>query len=77
MVWPAVHGLAVLCADGMIRHRNRRTTDLEAERLVRALVTGLNEVTTPAADLTAATSPHAERVAKQHRTMSASPQEAP
>jgi AcrR family transcriptional regulator len=77
MVWPAVHGLAVLCADGMIRHRNRRTTDLEAERLVRALVAGLNEVTTPAADLTAATSPHAERVAKQHRATSASPREAP
>jgi AcrR family transcriptional regulator len=76
MVWPAVHGLAVLCADGMIRHRNRRTTDLEAERLVRALLAGLNDVTTPAPDPTAATSPHGERVAKLRRGKS-TPQQAP
>jgi hypothetical protein len=56
----------------MIRHRNRRTTDLEAERLVRALLAGLNEVTTPAADPTAATSPHGERVAKLRRNKSLS-----
>jgi AcrR family transcriptional regulator len=64
-VWPAVHGLAVLSGDGLIRHRSRRAADLEAERLVRALLTGLNDQATPIANWPAPQTAHTERVAAQ------------
>ncbi|WP_234811615.1 TetR/AcrR family transcriptional regulator [Mycolicibacterium canariasense] len=66
-VWAGVHGLAMLSAEGMIRHRNRRTTDLEAERLVRAILSGLSAPTTPPCDASSVTAPHAERLAARGR----------
>lgn len=39
VVWAAVHGLATLLADGLIRLDSQRAVDREAERLVRAVLT--------------------------------------
>ncbi|AQT82374.1 TetR family transcriptional regulator [Mycolicibacterium litorale] len=68
-VWAGVHGLAMLSAEGMIRHRNRRTTDLEAERLVRAILSGLSAPTTPPFNAASVTAPHVERLAAQGRAI--------
>ena len=50
VVWPAVHGLAVLSADGLVGHRSRRAADQQSERLAIALLAGLNDEATPIAD---------------------------
>jgi AcrR family transcriptional regulator len=55
----------LLSGDGLIRHRSRRAADLEAERLVRALLTGLNDQATPIANWPAPQTAHTERVAAQ------------
>ncbi|CCH31157.1 TetR/AcrR family transcriptional regulator [Actinosynnema sp. NPDC047251] len=55
--WAAVHGLATLLRDGLIRLDGPRAVDREAERLVRAVLTGLAEPSHPSR----ARSAHTER----------------
>ncbi|MDT0344420.1 TetR/AcrR family transcriptional regulator [Streptomyces litchfieldiae] len=48
VLWSAVHGLATLLADGLIHLDDDQAVDHEAERVVRATLTGLaHETTTP------------------------------
>ncbi|RSM90834.1 TetR family transcriptional regulator [Kibdelosporangium aridum] len=47
VVWPAVHGLATLLRDGLMRLDNARDVDAQVERLIRAVLTGLREETSP------------------------------
>ncbi|MEV0678738.1 TetR/AcrR family transcriptional regulator [Actinosynnema sp. NPDC050436] len=56
-LWAAVHGLATLLRDGLLRLDGPRAVDREAERLVRAVLTGL--AATPPAP--GARSAHTER----------------
>ena len=73
LVWSAVHGLAVLCADGMIRHRSRRSADADADRMVRALMAGLRDEGPAYPARTTATTPHTERVAEATRAAALTP----
>jgi AcrR family transcriptional regulator len=41
VIWAAIHGLAVLLADGLMRLDGGRAVDREVERVVRAVLTGL------------------------------------
>jgi AcrR family transcriptional regulator len=41
IIWAAIHGLATLLLDGLIRYDSHKAVDREAERLVRAVLTGL------------------------------------
>lgn len=41
--WAAVHGLAILLRDGLMRLDNARAVDRQAERVVRAVLSGLAE----------------------------------
>jgi AcrR family transcriptional regulator len=48
VVWAAVHGLAILLIDGLIRLDGPEAAEAEAERLVRAVLTGLAREPEPA-----------------------------
>jgi AcrR family transcriptional regulator len=41
LLWAAMHGLATLLADGLLRFDDPAAVDVEAERLVRAVLSGL------------------------------------
>ena len=41
VLWAAIHGLALLLVDGLVRLDGPRAVDQETERLVRAVLTGL------------------------------------
>lgn len=62
VVWSAVHGMATLLVDGLMRLDSQRAVDGEAERLVRAVLTGLASQSA-APDWPLAHSNHSERIA--------------
>jgi AcrR family transcriptional regulator len=62
VVWAAVHGLARLLVDGLIHLDGKRAVDRQAERLLRAVLTGLAHEQAPAADWPAVRSAHTERL---------------
>ncbi|MGW2741255.1 hypothetical protein [Streptomyces sp. NPDC001450] len=62
-VWATLHGLAVLLVDGLVHTDDERATDLQAERLVRAVPTGLAQEKTPSAGWPALGSAHTRRLA--------------
>jgi AcrR family transcriptional regulator len=68
VVWAAVHGLATLLADGLIRHDSQRAVDREVERLVRTVLTGLAQQPAPSSAWPTARSPHTERLARRPPT---------
>ncbi|MFE5846283.1 TetR/AcrR family transcriptional regulator [Streptomyces niveus] len=47
VVWAAVHGLATLLVDGLARLADPRAVEREAERVVRAVLTGLTREAVP------------------------------
>ncbi|MFG2123533.1 TetR-like C-terminal domain-containing protein [Streptomyces sp. NPDC048710] len=62
-VWAALHGLAVLLVDGLGHTDDERAADLQAERLVRAVLTGPAQEETPSAGRPALGSAHTRRLA--------------
>ncbi|PZG37439.1 TetR family transcriptional regulator [Spongiactinospora gelatinilytica] len=65
VLWAAIHGLAVLLADGLVRIDDAAAVDAQTERVVRAALNGLARETSPAADRPAARSAHTERLARR------------
>ena len=63
VVWAAMHGLATLLADGLVRLDSERALDSEAERVVRAVLTGLAGEAPPSQAWPVPWSAHAERLA--------------
>jgi AcrR family transcriptional regulator len=61
VLWAAVHGLAVLLADGLMTLDGPQAADRETERVVRAVLAGLAQETAPAPGRPAARSAHTER----------------
>lgn len=59
LVWAAMHGLAMLLADGLMRLDNPAAVDAETERLVSAVLSGLAE--RPGGPLPVARSAHTDR----------------
>ncbi|GAA5068916.1 AcrR family transcriptional regulator [Thermocatellispora tengchongensis] len=68
VLWAAIHGLAVLLADGLIRIDGSQAVDLQTERVVRSALNGLAQETSPAAGWPAAHSAHTERLARRRST---------
>ncbi|MER5219540.1 TetR/AcrR family transcriptional regulator [Streptomyces flaveus] len=60
-IWAAVHGLATLLADGLMILDGPEAADLQTERLLRAVLTGLTQETAPSEGLPTAHSAHTER----------------
>ncbi|MBN6051616.1 TetR/AcrR family transcriptional regulator, partial [Nonomuraea sp. RK-328] len=67
VVWAALHGLAVLLADGLIRFDDPREVDLQTERVVRTTLNGLAQEASHAAGRPAGRSAHTERLARRSR----------
>ncbi|WP_344981063.1 TetR/AcrR family transcriptional regulator [Streptosporangium fragile] len=67
VLWAAIHGLAVLLADGLVHIDGSRAVDLQTERVVRSALNGLAQETSPAAGWPTAHSAHTERLAR-HRS---------
>ncbi|GAA4528882.1 TetR/AcrR family transcriptional regulator [Amycolatopsis samaneae] len=65
VLWPALHGLAALLGDGMMRLEGSRDVGSQAERLVRAVLTGLGAEAPGFPDRPRARSAHTERAAKR------------
>ncbi|MFE9611506.1 TetR/AcrR family transcriptional regulator [Streptomyces sp. NPDC006012] len=65
VVWAAVHGLATLLADGLISLDDTKAVDREAERVVRAVLSGLTQETEASPKWPTARSAHTERLAKR------------
>lgn len=63
--WAAVHGLTVLLTDGLVRFDGERAVDREAERVVRAVLNGLERETAPAREWPTAHSAHTDRLAHE------------
>ncbi|TMR23402.1 TetR/AcrR family transcriptional regulator [Nonomuraea turkmeniaca] len=63
--WSAVHGLAVLLADGLVHIDGSRAVELQAERVARAVLNGLAQEKTPSTDRPTARSSHTERLARR------------
>ncbi|MFI8851273.1 TetR/AcrR family transcriptional regulator [Streptomyces sp. NPDC053499] len=63
VVWAAVHGLAMLLIDGLMRLDGTQEIDREAERVVRAVVRGLTTETAPPLPWPAPRSAHTEHLA--------------
>ncbi|MFE3588489.1 TetR/AcrR family transcriptional regulator [Streptomyces niveus] len=61
VVWAAVHGLATLLVDGLARLDDPRAVAREAERVVRAVLTGLTHEAVPAQGWPTPHSAHTER----------------
>ena len=64
VVWAAVHGLAVLLADGLIRLDGQREVDREVERVVAAALTGLAHEPPRSPAWPTPRSSHTERLAR-------------
>ncbi len=60
-VWSAMHGLATLLADGLVTVDDPGAADLQTERLLRAVLTGLAGETPPAQGWPTPRSAHTER----------------
>lgn len=61
VVWAAVHGLATLLVDGLARLDDPRAVAREAERVVRAVLTGLTHEAVPSQGWPTPHSAHTER----------------
>lgn len=61
VVWAAVHGLATLLVDGLARLDDPRAVAREAERVVRAVLTGLTREAAPSQGWPTPRSAHTER----------------
>ncbi|EST32994.1 TetR/AcrR family transcriptional regulator [Streptomyces niveus] len=61
VVWAAVHGLATLLVDGLARLGDPRAVAREAERVVRAVLTGLTHEAVPSQGWPTPHSAHTER----------------
>ncbi|MGV9248780.1 TetR/AcrR family transcriptional regulator [Streptomyces sp. NPDC003710] len=65
VIWAAVHGLATLLADGLISLEGTQAVDREAERVVRAVLSGLTQETASLPKWPTARSAHTERLAER------------
>ncbi|WP_020666537.1 TetR/AcrR family transcriptional regulator [Amycolatopsis nigrescens] len=65
ILWAALHGLATLLGDGLMRFDSARAVDREAERLVRAVLTGLAAESPGASHRPQARSAHTERLKRR------------
>ncbi|MFC7328580.1 TetR/AcrR family transcriptional regulator [Marinactinospora rubrisoli] len=65
VVWAAVHGLAALLADGLVRLDGVPAVEREAERVIRAVLTGLAHEPTPSQEWPDARSNHTERLVRR------------
>lgn len=65
VVWAAIHGLATLLVDGLARLDEQRAVAREAERVVRAVLTGLTREAVPPQNWPTVRSAHTERRARQ------------
>jgi AcrR family transcriptional regulator len=70
IVWAAMHGLATLLIDGLIRLDNSRAVDRQVERLIQAVLTGLAHETPPSQAWPTPRSPHTERLARSQTSRS-------
>jgi AcrR family transcriptional regulator len=61
VVWSAMHGLATLLADGLIRLDGPRAIDRQADRLIGAVLTGLEHEPGPASPWPLPRTSHTER----------------
>ncbi|GAA2127422.1 TetR/AcrR family transcriptional regulator [Streptomyces synnematoformans] len=66
-VWAAVHGVATLLTDGLMALDPPQAADLQTERVVQAVLTGLTRETAPPGTWPAARSTHTERRAARAR----------
>jgi len=73
IVWAALHGLATLLADGLIRLDSQRAVGREVERLVQAVLTGLAQEPAPSPAWPTPQSTHTERLARSQASRSAPP----
>lgn len=64
-IWAAVHGLATLLADGLMILDGPEAADLQTERLLRAVLTGLAHETSPSQGWPTAHSAHTDRRTRQ------------
>ena len=60
VVWAAMHGLVMLLADGLVRLDSPQAIDREAERIVRAVLTGLEAEPPPSPAWPVLRSAHSE-----------------
>ncbi|MFI7107095.1 TetR/AcrR family transcriptional regulator [Nonomuraea sp. NPDC050227] len=65
VVWAALHGLAVLLADGLVHFDDPRAVDLQTTRVVRTTLNGLAQEASHAAGRPAGRSAHTERLARR------------
>ncbi|MET4922432.1 TetR/AcrR family transcriptional regulator [Streptomyces sp. PSRA5] len=65
VVWAAIHGLATLLVDGLARLDERQAVAREAERVVRAVLTGLTREAVPPENWPTVRSAHTERRAER------------
>jgi len=66
VVWAAMHGLVMLLADGLVHLDSPQATDREAERIVRAVLTGLAAEPPPSPAWPVPRSAHSEALTR-HR----------
>jgi AcrR family transcriptional regulator len=64
VIWAAMHGLAVLLADGLVRLDSPQAIDREAERVVGAVLTGLAAEPPPSPPWPVPRSAHSEALAR-------------
>ncbi|HEY2312199.1 MAG TPA: TetR/AcrR family transcriptional regulator [Streptosporangiaceae bacterium] len=64
VIWAAMHGLAVLLADGLIRLDSPQAIDREAERVLSAVLTGLAAEPPPSRAWPVPRSAHSEALAR-------------
>ena len=67
VVWAAMHGLAVLLADGLVRLDSPHAIDREVERVVGAVLSGLAAEPPASPAWPTPRSAHTERMARRHR----------
>lgn len=65
LLWAAIHGLATLLVEGLVRHDDHEAIDLQTERLVRTVLSGLAQESPEAPAWPQARSAHTERLAQQ------------
>jgi AcrR family transcriptional regulator len=64
VIWAAMHGLAVLVADGLVRLDSAQAIDREAERVLSAVLTGLAAEPPPSPAWPVPRSAHSEALAR-------------
>ncbi|WP_328648210.1 TetR/AcrR family transcriptional regulator [Amycolatopsis sp. NBC_00348] len=66
VVWSAMHGLATLLVDGLVRFDGPRAIDRQAERLIGAVLTGLEQEPEPSSPWPLSRTSHTERKAREN-----------